>query len=357
MEAPPVSRLAALLAKRKAELEAQKAKEASEAEPVLQKPLVSDEDELESRAHLLEAEARALRSKLDSAKSLESKVASLELELQSERASVSNARSGLEHSAAQLAEARRIIDEKEKEAEVLKRNRELKEKEASDAKDTITRLQKELETMNSDMHASSALANSSQSEETRFRIQMVAFEKERVELKKNVDWLNSELERKSLESSAFRESKTAEVALLSKTVETLTQEKDTLEQKSAALIEKTNANETRISELISKLEHSESRLIQHEKSFKTELNMQESLANLYKSKSEEYAQRMQECLETAHKAQDEIRQAIQARLELESSVRDLKRDLESRDEKIDELNSTVETLRQRGGENATVTNV
>ncbi|KAJ3025016.1 UNVERIFIED_CONTAM: hypothetical protein HDU68_007564 [Siphonaria sp. JEL0065] len=257
----------------------------------------------------------------------------LESQLLSERTSVANARVGLEQAVAHEREVKRSLAEKEHEIARLKEENEKKEQETQDARDSMTRLQKQLETVNSELHNSSELAQSSQSEETKYRILTLQFEKEKGELQKNVDWLNKEVERKGEELQSFR-----------------------LSKQTAALKEKSSNNDSRISDLVSKLQESESRFIQSQEAFQTELNMQQSLANLYKSKSEEYAQRMQECLQSAHASQEEMDQAIRARIASEQSCVDLRRELAKRDERIDLLTSQVETLKQNGSSALSVLN-
>ncbi|KAJ3296690.1 hypothetical protein HDU79_005903 [Rhizoclosmatium sp. JEL0117] len=342
--------LAALLARKKAEKE----RESSDTSAVnaLGQPETRDKDDdsdsLENRAHVLEAEVRLIRSQLVSAEEKAARVDSLVMELVAERELKQTANEAIQLKEAEINSLKLESINLEEKNSLLAEQVTRKEKEHEEAKETVHRLQTELESLQNDLKSTSQQAHSSQSEETKYRIHTLAVEKERNELKLNVDWLNSEIEKKSAEFREFREENSVKVAELKKTVDALTFEKAALEQKTKALTEKSDSNDSRIAELVSKLADSETRYVQSQESFKTELNMQQSLANLYKAKSEEHAHRMQECLQQAHAAQEELDQLIRGRLELEQIVGELKTELEKRNEKVEELESTVEALRREG---------
>ncbi|ORY45171.1 hypothetical protein BCR33DRAFT_194516 [Rhizoclosmatium globosum] len=225
--------LAALLARKKAEKERESGD--TSAVNALGQPETRDKDDdsdsLENRAHVLEAEVRLIRSQLVSAEEKAARVDSLVMELVAERELKQTANEAIQLKEAEINSLKLESINLEEKNSLLAEQVTRKEKEHEEAKETIHRLQTELESLQNDLKSTSQQAHSSQSEETKYRIHTLAVEKERNELKLNVDWLNSEIEKKSAEFREFREENSAKVAELKKTVDALTFEKAALEQR------------------------------------------------------------------------------------------------------------------------------
>ncbi|KAJ3076330.1 hypothetical protein HDU98_004314 [Podochytrium sp. JEL0797] len=350
---PRLSGIALKLATKRAALEEQLRREEEgkvTALPVEVNPHeMVDEDQLEK-------EARDMRKQLDEATTKAASADRIASELVQERMNLKSAEEAISAHSATIAQLQRTTNEQTASIERMEQLVTAKQKESDDQNESIRQLQHELESLSANLTERSQQTQSSQSDETRFRIQNLEWEKEKHELTKNVDWLNAELERRAVELKDFRESKATEVAELKQSVDALTQQKVSLEQKSVSLEEKSNANDARISDLVSKLADSESRFNKSQETFQTELNVQQSLANLYKSKSEEHAHRMQECLQLAHAAQEETDNAIRSRIEMEQSLVDVKKALEKRDEQIEELESRVNAMKESGVSSLAVLN-
>ncbi|KAJ3393626.1 hypothetical protein HDU84_001401 [Entophlyctis sp. JEL0112] len=306
---------------------------------------------IEARAHELEQEMRRMRQMLAEAQT--AKAASqdalsiMTLKLAEETNTSNNIRDELRECRNERDSYKIEISELQlRIAETVDRQTEL-----DCVNSEVAQLREELERAQSELKNSLQISHISQSEEAKYRILSLEFEKEKKDLKANIDWLNSEMESKSKELATFREEKAAVEVILKKEAETLRFENSALESKNVSLIEKSNSDNLRIEELSKKLAESELHFNSLEESFKSEMNVQQSLVNLYKSKSEENLSQIDELRASVHTTQQQCAQYAREQLNFEDKMNLLKREIALKDETIESLESKIAALNQQVSSN------
>ncbi|KAJ3355626.1 hypothetical protein HDU83_003008 [Entophlyctis luteolus] len=309
---------------------------------------------IEARAHELEQEMRRMRQMLAEAQT--AKAASqdalsiMTLKLAEETKTSNNIRDELRECRNERDSYKIEISELQlRIAETVDRQTELDR-----VNSEVAQLREELERAQSELKNSLQISHMSQSEEAKYRILSLEFEKEKKDLKANIDWLNSEMESKSKELATFREEKAAVEVILKKEAETSRFENSALESKNVSLIEKSNSDNLRIEELSKKLAESELHFNSLEESFKSEMNVQQSLVNLYKSKSEENLSQIDELRASVHITQQQCAQYAREQLNFEDKMNVLKREIALKDETIESLESKIAALNQQVSSNLSI---
>ena len=195
-------------------------------------------------------------------------------------------------------------------------------------------LRKQVSTLEQNLQAANSAAAS-----TRFREQSLSQEIDL--LKKNNEWLDTELKTKTAENQKFRKEKNARIAELQRQTELTISENDNLKRVEANLKSRLNDQTQRIEEHLATIQSLREEAIQAAENYRIELDSTQRLADLQAATAESQKARAQELAATLDELRDEASDEI-GRLRAESETEE--KEKVAAQERVKELEATIERL-------------
>lgn len=195
-------------------------------------------------------------------------------------------------------------------------------------------LRRQVAQLEQDLQSANSTASS-----TRFREQNL--EQEIELLKKNNEWLDTELKTKSAEHLKFRKDRSARISELQRQNELTLSENESLKRNEASLKSRLDEQVQRVEELLTEIQQLKEENIQQAESHRLDLDNTTRLAELQRQRAESANARVQELStsleEVREEASDEIGR-LRAEVETEQQER------EAAEQRVSELETSVEQL-------------
>ena len=197
-------------------------------------------------------------------------------------------------------------------------------------------LQHQISSLRQELNMASHELTGVQSSDAKLRSELAIYEQQLGQTKRNNDWLNEELSRKS--------NKSEHIQSLSNQLESCNQERNGLSTRVIAFEKQNKEMEIKIQSLIEKLKYTQDSHSVSEKQFMSEMNSQKKLTELYELKLSENAEHIQELNTLVKDLQEQIESCS---LDKKESQSQLEKQLISSRERISKLESELTLLQEQ----------
>ncbi|KAI8913929.1 hypothetical protein DFJ77DRAFT_465239 [Powellomyces hirtus] len=165
--------------------------------------------------------------------------------------------------------------------------------------------QQQLQSLRSELRNANNTITSLETHMMRDKLLMSAKDQELIQAKKQSEWLNEELQKKSKEVHLYRLEKTREISETQTQLDVVIQEKSSLESRNRALQQRVEGLEHSVQDLMQKLEERDTRLVRNEHSFKTEMDGQKRLTEIFENNLKDAQEHLSEMQKTLSESQED----------------------------------------------------
>ncbi|KAJ3410259.1 hypothetical protein HDV05_003985 [Chytridiales sp. JEL 0842] len=310
------------------------------------------EAEWEARGHLVEGEMRRVRGEMEKLKEeLETeraKAEKLAQALESERSSSSNSQKVSDHVTKEISMLKSTISLLDADKRNLSTVIHSKNEELDGYLRDLSRTRQDLEGARAEIRSLNERMERVGTEEARVRFERVAKEQECEVLKRNVEWLKEELNRRTEEFKVYRKEKTDATSTLQAQLEIITQERNAFELQSHSFKSKSESLEKRLFETSDKIRNLEEKLVTSEQSFKNEMSAIKKLSDSYESQASELSNQNEELQSLVKELEEGLEGLYQEKVELmeqgKLQMGALEGEIEERDKKIEKLKERLEMI-------------